>query len=399
MSAEAGVLLLKTCETIVQIADVVRKSDTNPEVKIFFCHLASHCIRIRYHSSYFTETRSQLQAGPINQTLEKLTVLLANTVTGTQHMFPTGFTPTPTARLGAFNLYWSDVYKQQEETKRLFIEQWVRLAISAEQQEEVELSLESCANELEKQLPEPAPDISPKLLKLPPSIGEPSYVVRRAAESAFKALTSCSKCSCPSQHNLSAKLELGTYRKPTKITKKKVAFRSRAQNTSQDPDAAEVDLGLFLSMDRDWHEFRLQIPKERGVSFAVADETSLASSSPSQKWKSKGGGFSRVDGLCNSISKAKAKLRQRLVLILKGGELFEMGFEKSSFQVDNAASVLSLSQCIISCHSFFSEKTKRILSLILGHAILHLHGTSWLQPGWGSVHIKFFQTASSGTPL
>lgn len=56
-------------------------------------------------------------------------------------------------------------------------------------------------------------------------------------------------------------------------------------------------------------------------------------------------------------------------------------------------------KCFDERHEFFTEKTKRILSLIIGYAVLHLNGTSWLQLGWGSADIKFFQTISHQTPL
>jgi hypothetical protein len=46
-----------------------------------------------------------------------------------------------------------------------------------------------------------------------------------------------------------------------------------------------------------------------------------------------------------------------------------------------------------------TEKTKRILAVLLGYAVLHLHGTPWLQPTWDSSQILFFQCPSSKIPL
>lgn len=87
------------------------------------------------------------------------------------------------------------------------------------------------------------------------------------------------------------------------------------------------------------------------------------------------------------------KALQRLMLKLTDdGQLFEMGFEKSNFQIEKAAETISLSQFFEERYEFFTEKTKRILSLILGYAVLYLNRTSWLQPGWGSANVKFFQT-------
>ncbi|KAJ3456638.1 hypothetical protein MRS44_016661 [Fusarium solani] len=109
--------------------------------------------------------------------------------------------------------------------------------------------------------------------------------------------------------------------------------------------------------------------------------------------------YAKVERLCRPIIKTKTRALQRLVLRLNSGELFEIGFEKSNFQIDHNAEPISLSQCFEDRQDFFTEKTKRILSLIIGYTVLHLHGTSWLQPGWGSSNIKFFQTTSCKTPL
>lgn len=91
----------------------------------------------------------------------------------------------------------------------------------------------------------------------------------------------------------------------------------------------------------------------------------------------------RVEKLCKSIKSMRSKAWQRLVLKLSGGKLFNVGIEKSNFWIDQTTEPISLLKCFEERHDFFTEKTKRILSLIIGYAVLHLGGTSWLQPGWG----------------
>ncbi|KAK7715733.1 hypothetical protein SLS63_011322 [Diaporthe eres] len=76
-----------------------------------------------------------------------------------------------------------------------------------------------------------------------------------------------------------------------------------------------------------------------------------------------------------------------------------MGFEKTNFNIEDPAKDVSLIQCIKEHQQSFTERTKRILYLIIGNTVLHLHDTSWLQPDWGSAHIKFFRAASSEIPL
>jgi hypothetical protein len=76
-----------------------------------------------------------------------------------------------------------------------------------------------------------------------------------------------------------------------------------------------------------------------------------------------------------------------------------MRFEKSDFGIDRTVTPISLSQSFREGPTLFTDKTKRILSLIMGYTILHLHGTSWLQEGVVSADIQFFQTVNRKTPL
>ncbi|RYP30525.1 hypothetical protein DL767_006202 [Monosporascus sp. MG133] len=277
-----------------------------------------------------------------------------------------------------------------------FISRWLRPGASEEQRGNVDKELESCADDLDKQQPEQSSKKSAD--KFPsPDIDEPSYAVWKAAKSIFNALLECKGCSCPSQHEFGAKLELGTYRKPEKEIDKKPlveSTRKRGRKSRSDDDAAgELDFDLFLSMERDWHEVRVQTVKERGVCFSLPGEV------VSRRGSRAADGPAKVEMLCGPIAEAKTKTLQRLVLKLTSGQLFKMGFEKSNFRIDETAEPISLSQCFEERHGFFTEKTKRILSLIISYTVLHLNGTPWLQPGWGSANIKFFQTTSHKTPL
>ncbi|KAF6812645.1 pfs domain-containing protein [Colletotrichum sojae] len=70
-----------------------------------------------------------------------------------------------------------------------------------------------------------------------------------------------------------------------------------------------------------------------------------------------------------------------------------------NFLIEETTEATSLAQYIEAGHTGLNEKTKRLPSLIIAHNVLHLNGTSWLQTGWGSSNIKFFQKASSEIPL
>ncbi|KAK1240172.1 hypothetical protein MKX08_007614 [Trichoderma sp. CBMAI-0020] len=338
-------LLLKSSQSLMEMAHIARINDANKETRVFYSHLASHCIRLRDLSVRARQTSTRINGELVKQALVHLNSVVSESCL--QHL-PSN-PATLEFRLGMLNVYWGQASKKSA-------------------------------------------DKFPSL-----DIIEPSYAICKAAQSIFDALLDCKGCSCPSQHEFGAKLELGTYRRPNKKINKKPlvkSIRNRIRNPRGDGDAAgDLDFDIFLSMERDWYEVRVQTFKEPGVGSGFPAE--VASPHVSSTENRDG----RVERLCRPITKTKKKALQRLVLKLTSGQLFEMGFEKSNFLIDKTATPISLSQCLEDRHDFFTEKTKRILCLIIGSTILHLNGTSWLQPGWGSANIKFFQTTSCKTPL
>ncbi|KAM0421241.1 hypothetical protein ACHAPT_010963 [Fusarium lateritium] len=381
-------LLLNTVETVLQMAKIARINETNQEVRVFYSHLSLHCFRLQEHLARARQALSHLSEELVSQALGHLGSLVPESGL---HELPT-YPVTLDFRLKMLYRYWDEARSRHDEAELEFIHRWLRPGVSEEQRHEVDKALESCADELDKQQPE-QPSFTSVHRHTSPEISEPPYAVCKAAKSIYDALVNCKGCSCPDQHDFKAKLELGIYRSPAKKPVVK-SIRRRVRRGRGDDDASGgLELDMFLSMERYWHEVRVQTVNERAVRFDP----------PVDKVPSHGRSiveqYARVERLCRPIIKTKTKALQRLVLRLNSGQLFEIGFEKSNFQIDHAAEPISLSQCFEDRQDFFTEKTKRILSLIIGYTVLHLHGTSWLQPGWGSSNIKFFQTTSCKTPL
>ncbi|KAH7161648.1 hypothetical protein EDB81DRAFT_683583 [Dactylonectria macrodidyma] len=381
-------LLLDTVGTVLQMAKIARINETNEEAKVFYSHLSLHCFRLQEHLTRSRQALSHLNGELVAQALGHLGSLVPESGL---HELPT-YPVTLEFRLKMLYLYWDEARRRHDEAELEFIRRWLRPGVSEEQRHEVDKALEICADKLDKQQPE-QPFLKSIHKLTSPEIGEPPYAVCKAAKSIFDALMDCKGCSCPDQHDFKAKLELGTYRGAAKKPLVKPLRRRVRRGRCDDDDAGGIELDMFLSMERDWHEVRVQTVKERVVRFDA----------PVKEVFSRGGSiveqYAKVERLCRPITKTKTKALQRLILRLNSGQLFEIGFEKSNFQIDHAAEPISLSQCFEDRQDFFTEKTKRILSLIIGYTVLHLHGTSWLQPGWGSSNIKFFQTTSCKTPL
>ncbi|CEJ93454.1 hypothetical protein VHEMI09042 [[Torrubiella] hemipterigena] len=394
MNPSHRALLLETTDTILQMARIARSQDTKPEDKIFYSHLASYCMRIKCHATSWTEMAADPHGGLISQTLGHLGTLFPEVcLFGTSTV---GFMSFVQAHLTSINKSWNEIYKHNEHARHGFIQQWLRSAMPTPQRLALELALESCADEFEKHQTEPKSSLPLSLFK-PSTHNEPSYTVHKAAHSIFNALRSCNRCACSCQHSFDAKLELGTYRKPNNTPKKRTPFRTRPKSNAAEDESADVDFDMFLSTDQDWHEIRIQAVKSKAVSFAPVGNAD--STMPPHEHSSSSDSSGKIDTLCMPIHKKKDKLWQRLVLKMNKEELFEKGFEKSNFQVDSSVEPISLAQCLTQHREYFTEKTRRILSLILGYTVLHLHGTPWLAPGWDSTSVKFFQTTSSKTPL
>lgn len=386
-------LLLNTSETLLQMAEVARVSELDGETKVFFSHLGYHCVRFRDHAWRARQAPSRLDGELVSQTLQHLDSLVSES--SLQELVTR--TNTLQLRLGTLNLYWKEIRKQHNEAKRGFVNRSLIPGASQDELLEVDKALETCADTFDRYQPER--EFTTNIDK-PTSLGisEPSYAVWKAAQSVFDALVECKECSCPGQHEFGAKFGLGTYRRPGKKVEKKPAGRSlqaRQRRLRNDNDAdCNLDFDLFLSMEEDWHEIRVQTAKEKSVTILLpGDDT------PSKKESNTANEYTKVERLCAPISKTKKTDWQRLVMKLTSGQLFEIRVEKSNFEIDKTAEGISLTRCLEERKEAFTEKTQRILSLIIGYAVFYLGGTSWLQPGWGSANIKFFQTTSRKTPL
>lgn len=146
-------------------------------------------------------------------------------------------------------------------------------------------------------------------------------------------------------------------------------------------------------MDETCNQVRVQASKERVVRFTIPGQEVPARGVNSPR------AYAKISTLCVPISKTRTREPERLVLKLTKGQLFEMELEKSVFWIDRAVEPISLFECFRRRREFFTERAKRILSLIIGYAAFHLNRTAWLQPELRSANIEFFQTTQYKTPL
>lgn len=370
-------LLLEASSTFLQMANIARLNDSSPGLKVFYSHLAYNYARIRD----LLEASTHLDSGVAHQIFECLDSSIPES--GIPEI---PYTYSTAARLRTLNFHWNEVRKLHEDEQIDFISRWLRPTVSGEEREELDRALEDCVDEISKR----QPIHKYKSFEMEPTVktlGEPKSAVRTAAQSSFDALYSCKKCICPCPHDFGVKLELSTYRQPPKPS------RSRVQpNRYKNKSAGGLNFEVFLCMERNWQEVGIHAVAAR-VGFTIPGESSLVNRQGTVSSRS------RIEILCKEMTRMKTKPGQRLQLELTENQLFDMGFEKTDFHIHDPAGDESLMQRIKEHRECFTERIKRILYLIIGYTVLHLHNTSWLQSGWSSANIKFFRTVSSQIPL
>jgi hypothetical protein len=206
------------------------------------------------------------------------------------------------------------------------------------------------------------PDICGKTRQMPP------LDIWPVAQSVYSALDSsntgpCNTCNVP--HGYGARLCIETY---------------RAQDDTQG-----YDFDMFLGLDQLWQEARIRQLNKSVVKFMINDvrddnnKTTMKTSI-------------RVKNLCRQIRDTQKRCMFRLNFELRGNELWKMKSERSKFVGHASEEVVSLSHFISKQPHLLNGKTKRILAVLLGYAVLNLHGTEWLQPTLSSGDILFFKT-------
>ncbi|KAM0493932.1 hypothetical protein ACHAP8_008956 [Fusarium lateritium] len=248
------------------------------------------------------------------------------------------------------------------------------------QRSEIATSLDRCEEELRVRYPEDSSqwateDLGPQL-----SIAEPTYAVRSAAQSIFEAIVACNDCPCKPAHDLSARLCLGTYRRPEFET---------------DTGLDDVDFDMFLSSREDWQEVIIHTTKDKQVRMVVNEEPAL----PAKVKCSPATRTMKVKSICEQITKISSKTSYRLVFKIIRNQLYKLQSERRCGHDYKSQNAVSLDEFLRTRSGSFTEKTKRILAVILSSAVFHLHNTPWLQPAWNSSDVWFFRTASSIIPL
>ncbi|KAK6222241.1 pfs domain-containing protein [Colletotrichum tabaci] len=302
--------------TFQEIAQVLRTSEKNVQLKIFYASLTAYCVIIRNHTSRI----GQASVGSDNELIKRTLCLLDSTIV----LGPSTAEASTGGRIRTLIRHWGDVRKLQDTTAKLqLIQPCLSFGKTADECNNFLLSLATCEEELATRYPENssawmAEDFAPQK-----KIKEPSYAVWKAAQSMFNALVSCNNCPCEPAHEFGARLRLGTYRQPA----------GTACDMAID---AGQDFNMFLSMKKDWHEARVHMPKESVVRFGDgAAQLQRKIIRPKVQ-------PSKVKSLCEPITKIMTMRAYRLELKVMREKLFILKPEKNVLFFRTSSSAIPL---------------------------------------------------------
>ena len=103
----------------------------------------------------------------------------------------------------------------------------------------------------------------------------------------------------------------------------------------------------------------------------------------------------RINEICKPLKEALTSKLTRLNLELEDGDLYKIQSTKTRFTSDELTNVVSLGQLISRGTTSLGEKAKRVLAVLLGYAVLHHYGGSWLGPSWGRDDVIFMKSATA----
>ncbi|CAF3620941.1 unnamed protein product [Fusarium graminearum] len=360
-------LMQLTYKAIQQITTTLRLDEQDEDLKAFYSKLIVYCTIIESRLISFRET----DFSP-SSLVNLLSTPLERIFTDTFRRLLVSSWPLELAKLhGRIRSIKNNAAKIE------ILGIYLEIGSTSDVHDEIAKSLDFCENELRVRYPEDLShwafeDLAPQL-----SISEPTYAVWNAAQSIFKAMVSCMDCPCTPAHDLSARLFMGTYRKPEIQSNDKID---------------QVDFNMFLSSQQNWQEAIVHTTKEKKVQIVIDEPHG-------QRPKKECIRTMKVKSLCEPIAKINSKASYRLVFKVTQNQLFKLQSERSGKPIDNSQSAVSLDEFLRNRSGSLTEKTKRILAVILASAVFHLHNTPWLQSTWSSSDILFFRTPSSAIPL
>lgn len=362
-------LLLKISETFREIARCLRSDGATGEAKHFYTSVMAYCLLIRTHM-----TRIRLAISDTDQLVTDILIRLEATVKTCIFETQPKSIKTAYPRLTALNAAWERTRYDGNVDEQQSILRSIELGLNPNERNSLIEFFEDWEDDVKKKYPDdPALWTQGDFALQTHNRGQPSHAVWTAPRSLFQALLESKPCECDPGHDFGVRLCLGTFQTPD----------------VEVPTSRLCGFEMFLSMKQEWHEADVHFAKGTAIKFGQNELPA------GQKQKLPA---MKIRKLCEPIKKRKPSDRLKL-RVDENGSLWKLRSEKCCFTLDEKKAPISLQQFIQDQHRSLTDKTKRIMAVILSYAVLYLHGTPWLPDTWGPSSILFFHTTSSAIPL
>ncbi|KAJ5429210.1 Peptidase S8/S53 subtilisin/kexin/sedolisin [Penicillium cf. griseofulvum] len=365
-------LLLRTTETIREILRDLRNDGAIRESRHFYSSIMAHCLVIRDHIN-----RIKLIILDDSPLVASILARFEATVNARILEAQPEVSQTAYPRLWALNRTWERARYDSNTTERDLLLRVIDLTSDPDESDRLIEFLESWEDDINHQYPDdPASWPQDDIYVQKRRNGQPLYAAWNASQSLFRAFLELKDCGCQPMHDFGVRLCLGT-------------FQYLSNGGGEEAAGPLCGFEMFLSMQKEWHEADVHFAKGAAVTFT---ENNVPGTRKPKAHAMK------VKKLCEPIKKRKPFDRIKLK-IDEDGLLWKLRSEKSFFTIDQTKAPVSLQQLIQDQYRSLTDKTKRILAVLLSYAVLYLHETPWLPPTWGPSSILFFHTTSAAIPL
>ena len=364
--------LLGVARAFREIARILRRNEEERVLRSFYGKLMTSCLLVADLVKDHANSSDPL-------TYQLLDRFQSWIVIDSSHASPSHKEFAPSyERLRAFRDHWNRLVHQNERDKLSFVSCRLNFGSTPDQRDELLEYLEIWVDNFSTLSSESTADWSTDTIILQRSTRyEPSHAVWAAAQELYNALVASRKCNCEPDHEHGVRLRLKTYRQP-----------DNDEELSHD----EIIFDMFLASQDSWQEAQVLTRKQTMAKFTLDDGSRRDGGMSREKRM-------RVKALCDLVKKSKDLHTYHLRFMVEQGLLWKLQSMKSINMIDLSKTPTSLESFITERPGLLTEKTKRVLAVLLGYAIFHLYNTAWLRSAFGSSNIVFFETKSGTTPL
>jgi hypothetical protein len=356
-------------ETSIALRDatarLLRPSEADRDLRDFYTHYRMYLSEIIQIAYRFRQT-----VRPDNQFMRHI-LDIHESFFDKKHLTTSDSSSFP--YLTSFNNLWKQWENQPDTTVSNLLRRCLSVA-NIEHREEHLRTLMEWVNEGAEKCPD---DILPPVddfnLGRSKFVSEFSHKASWAAQSLHKAFTSANSCRCKQHHEFEARIFI------------------RAYQEAHTNGTWEFD--MFLAFEENWQEAHVKVSENDEDSTVHAKSNRVRfepSALRSTRFQRRSEVRTQIKQLCTYVRKVSEKKSKCLEMDVDMDQLWKRASLDCRYRIEKQRPPISLRQFISKHYDSLTMKTKGILAVIISRAVLHFHGTPWIQRDWDSSKILFY---------